>query len=127
STPMPPDVGNSSPASIFSVVVFPAPFGPRKPTTSPGAIVNETPSTAWTLRNLRRYRLRTAAFNPESRSGTLNVFRRSSTSMTGAAMDSGTVERSRKDSRDGPDSAAARHAGDDTASRTGAAYYAAGG
>jgi hypothetical protein len=31
-----PPVGYSRPASILSVVVLPAPFGPRKPTSSPG-------------------------------------------------------------------------------------------
>ena len=32
-----PEVGNTSCSSSFSVVVFPAPFGPRKPNTSPGS------------------------------------------------------------------------------------------
>src|SRR5947208_13402350 len=34
------------PARMRSVVVFPAPFGPRKPTISPAATRNETPATA---------------------------------------------------------------------------------
>jgi hypothetical protein len=44
-----PLVGWSRPARILSVVVLPAPLGPRKPTRSPRAIVNETPSTALTV------------------------------------------------------------------------------
>ena len=43
-----PLVGCSSPASILSVVVLPAPFGPRKPTTSPRSTVKLTPATART-------------------------------------------------------------------------------
>jgi hypothetical protein len=34
----------------LSVVVLPAPFGPKKPTRSPVAIENEMPSTALTVR-----------------------------------------------------------------------------
>ena len=34
-----PAVGNTSPISIFSVVVFPAPLGPRKPKISPSSTV----------------------------------------------------------------------------------------
>jgi hypothetical protein len=41
-----PEVGFSSPESIFSTVVFPAPFGPRKPTNSPSSIENVTSSAA---------------------------------------------------------------------------------
>src|SRR5260370_249782 len=40
-----PAVGLMRPTSIRMVVVFPAPFGPRKPKTSPGLSENETPST----------------------------------------------------------------------------------
>src|SRR5919197_3642933 len=69
-----PLVGWSSPESIFSVVVLPAPFGPRKPTTSPGSISNAIPSTARTSRHLRRRRLFVAARSPASRSGTLKTF-----------------------------------------------------
>src|SRR5437016_4515128 len=36
-----PLVGYSSPASILSVVVLPAPLGPRHPTVSPGATPNQ--------------------------------------------------------------------------------------
>src|SRR5216117_1406236 len=41
-----PLVGGKTPARMRSVVVFPAPFGPRKPTTSPGATPSETSSMA---------------------------------------------------------------------------------
>jgi len=41
-----PEVGKSKPHSIFSVVVLPAPFGPRNPTISPCSMQNETASTA---------------------------------------------------------------------------------
>ena len=41
-----PEVGFNSPAIIRSVVVFPAPFGPRKPWISPGCTSSVTPSTA---------------------------------------------------------------------------------
>src|SRR5216110_2151704 len=41
-----PLVGGKTPARMRSVVVFPAPFGPRKPTTSPGATPRETSSMA---------------------------------------------------------------------------------
>ena len=43
-----PDVGRTSPSSIRSVVVLPAPFGPRKPVTRPGATWKERSSTART-------------------------------------------------------------------------------
>ena len=36
------------------VVVLPAPFGPRRPKTSPGAISKEIPSTACTAPKLTR-------------------------------------------------------------------------
>ena len=52
------------------VVVLPAPFGPRKPTTSPGSMSNVTESTARTVRVRRRTRLRSAFVTPGSRSGT---------------------------------------------------------
>ncbi len=45
-----PALGKSSPESIFSVVVFPAPFGPRNATISPGCTSKETSSTARTSR-----------------------------------------------------------------------------
>ena len=41
-----PDVGRARPNRIRSVVVFPAPFGPRKPHTLPSGTVNESPSSA---------------------------------------------------------------------------------
>src|SRR5690348_11211401 len=41
-----PEVGAISPSSIRSVVVLPAPFGPRKPVTEPGATVKLSESTA---------------------------------------------------------------------------------
>jgi hypothetical protein len=41
-----PEVGGRKHEIMRTVVVFPAPFGPRKPTTSPGATSNETPRTA---------------------------------------------------------------------------------
>src|ERR1700680_2037749 len=37
-----PEVGAISVPRVRTVVVFPAPFGPRKPNTSPGATVNDT-------------------------------------------------------------------------------------
>ena len=43
-----PDVGAARPSRIFSVVVFPAPFGPRKPVTLPGWTSNDRSSTART-------------------------------------------------------------------------------
>src|SRR5689334_5969394 len=45
-----PAVGRSSVVSIRSVVVLPAPFGPRKPTISPSATLRSTPRTASTVR-----------------------------------------------------------------------------
>src|SRR5207342_2963108 len=85
STRQRPPVGCNSPESIFSVVVLPAPLGPRKPTTSPGSIVNETESTAETSLVSRCTRLRSDARNPCSRTGTLNVLDRLSTSMMATA------------------------------------------
>ncbi len=41
-----PSVGRISPRSIRSEVVFPAPFGPRYPKTSPRSTVRSTPATA---------------------------------------------------------------------------------
>jgi hypothetical protein len=41
-----PEVGGKKPVSIFIVVDFPAPFGPRKPRTSPLETVKERSSTA---------------------------------------------------------------------------------
>ena len=41
-----PSVGGRNPVIILMVVDFPAPFGPRKPSTSPFATVKEMPFTA---------------------------------------------------------------------------------
>ena len=41
-----PSVGGMKPVIMRMVVVLPAPFGPRKPSTSPFSTVNETPFTA---------------------------------------------------------------------------------
>src|SRR5207247_1719766 len=41
-----PSVGGMNPVIIRMVVDLPAPFGPRKPNTSPRSIENEIPSTA---------------------------------------------------------------------------------
>ena len=41
-----PDVGVRKPVIIFMVVDLPAPFGPRKPRTSPFATEKEMSSTA---------------------------------------------------------------------------------
>src|SRR5580704_19774811 len=46
SSVMAPLVGRSSVVSILMVVVFPAPFGPRKAKISPSATSNETSFTA---------------------------------------------------------------------------------
>ena len=44
-----PEVGGSSVVSIRSVVVLPAPLGPRKATSSPGSMSMSTPLTASTV------------------------------------------------------------------------------
>jgi len=54
-----PEVGARNPASIFMVVDLPAPFGPRKPSTSPRPTENDTSSTAVMAPN-RLVRLRIA-------------------------------------------------------------------
>src|SRR5258708_26569304 len=52
-----PASGRVSPSIISSVVVFPAPLGPRSPKTSPAATVRSTPATARMFGNcLRRPR-----------------------------------------------------------------------
>jgi hypothetical protein len=43
-----PELGRDSPSIMSIVVVFPAPFGPKKATTSPGLTVKSTPRTART-------------------------------------------------------------------------------
>src|SRR5581483_5871032 len=98
STVASPEDGCSSPESIFSVVVLPAPFGPRKPTTSPPAMSNPTPSTARTSRVRRRTRLRAAARTPASRSGTTKNLQSSRTRTT-ESVDT-TLRTSREDGAD---------------------------
>ena len=46
-----PAVGSRTPRIMLIVVVLPAPFGPRRPTISPGETEKETPSTARSLPN----------------------------------------------------------------------------
>ena len=58
-TTMRPSDAGRNPVSIRIVVVFPAPFGPIKPTTSPLPTSKLTPSTA-VMRPNRRVRLRAA-------------------------------------------------------------------
>jgi hypothetical protein len=43
-----PPVGRTLVVRTPTVVVFPAPFGPSSPNTSPGVTANDTPSTAFT-------------------------------------------------------------------------------
>ena len=45
-TRAPPDVGRASPVNMRMVVVLPAPFGPRKPKTSPSRTAKSMPATA---------------------------------------------------------------------------------
>ena len=78
-----PPVGWRRPESIFSVVVFPAPLGPRKPTISPGCSTKEMPSTAVTSSRRLRTRLASAAPTPDSRSVTRKDFRSCETRMAG--------------------------------------------
>src|SRR5437879_4770366 len=68
-----PLVGYKSPASILSVVVLPAPFGPRNATISPGSIRNVTLRTAFTSRYRGRNSARKAPRSPGSRTFTWNV------------------------------------------------------
>src|SRR5204862_5525357 len=68
-----PLVGYKSPASILSVVVLPAPFGPRNATISPGTIRNVTLRTAFTSRYRGRRSARRAPRSPGSRTFTWNV------------------------------------------------------
>ena len=44
-----PPVGRTSPSSARSVVLLPAPFGPRKPVTRPASTSKLSPLTAWTF------------------------------------------------------------------------------
>ena len=43
-----PDRALTSPMMALSVVVFPAPFRPSKPTTSPAATSSDTSRRTWT-------------------------------------------------------------------------------
>ena len=54
--------------------------------TSPCSMSNPTPSTALISRLSRRTRLFAAAVRPASRTGTLNVLRKSATWTAGAGM-----------------------------------------
>src|ERR1700757_47983 len=60
-----PEVGTSKPDNIFSTVVFPAPFGPRKPTNSPCSMEKDTRSTARVSSKSRRTRPCKAPDKPE--------------------------------------------------------------
>src|SRR5918995_6153987 len=55
-----PEVGRVSPRSVRSVVVLPAPLGPRKPSTRPGLALKLSPSTA-TFAPKRLVRSRTSS------------------------------------------------------------------
>ena len=66
-----PLVGWRIPDRIFIVVVLPAPFGPMNPAISPGAIVNDTSSRAWTVLYSRRTSEPKAARSPLLRTGAL--------------------------------------------------------
>src|SRR5687767_9582670 len=57
-TRMRPLLGTRMPVSIFTVVDFPAPFGPTYPTSEPASIAKVTSSTARTTRRSRRTRPR---------------------------------------------------------------------
>src|SRR5581483_6599890 len=65
-----PDVGATNPSKVRSVVVLPAPFGPRNPHTSPGSTVNVRSSTAFTAPNrLVRWRTSIARAVPAGTTG----------------------------------------------------------
>ena len=49
-----PDVGATRPSNNFSDVVLPAPFGPKKPKTSPRGTARDKPATATLRPNSRR-------------------------------------------------------------------------
>ena len=57
-----PDVGGMKPVIIRIVVDFPAPFGPRKPSTSPFSTAKEMPLTASKLPK-RFFRLSTLSMS----------------------------------------------------------------
>src|SRR5690349_11631710 len=76
-----PPVGLANPSRSFTAVVLPAPFGPRKPKTSPCGTVMGRPSSAIT----ERYRLVSAAvwIAAEGGSGASRTTPRSGESMQG--------------------------------------------
>src|SRR4051794_25246137 len=74
------------PESILSVVVLPAPLGPRNATISPGSMVKLTPSTARTCLYSRRTRARTAPSRPSFFWATRYVLERATASMIGDDM-----------------------------------------
>ena len=82
STSTSPLVGWSRPDRTFSVVVLPAPFGPRNPTRSPRSIVNVTPSTAFTTSYLRCNSDFIADMKPGGRLCTRKCFTRSRARIT---------------------------------------------
>src|SRR5256885_13623330 len=66
-------MGYKSPATIWTVVVWPGPYGPRTATISPGSIRNVTSRTACTSRYRGRRSARRAPRSPGSRTFTWNV------------------------------------------------------
>src|SRR5947208_1329639 len=90
-----PLVGYKSPASILSVVVLPAPFGPRNATISPGSIRNVTSRTACTSRYRGRKSARRAPRSPGSRTFTWNVL----LTCSAVTMDDMGVENLRRQDR----------------------------
>src|SRR5947199_4820704 len=70
-----PDVGRNTPASMRSIVVFPAPSGPTRPNSSPDSTSNVTPSTAVT-RPKRRVSVSTAIAGAAERAVTGAPLRR---------------------------------------------------
>src|SRR5690606_20921761 len=87
-----PAVGYRSPVSIFRVVVLPAPFGPRKPTISPGPTRNVMSRTASTVRVSRRARLVSAGGRAAVRTGSTYQVTECAKQTTGA-MTGGTATR----------------------------------
>src|SRR6266478_1419185 len=82
-----PLVGYKSPASILSVVVLPAPFGPRNATISPGSIRNVTSRTSCTSLYHSWSSARRAQRSPGSRIITWNVLlNRSASTIDGVGV-----------------------------------------
>jgi hypothetical protein len=69
-----PPVGARKPVIIFIVVDLPAPFGPRKPRTSPAATLNDTSSTATSGPNFLTRRLISSIPSLRRRRPVLPVF-----------------------------------------------------